>query len=129
MNKLNPDSSQHKFNGGYFDKMYMINLLHEKYREDQIFVDNNPKLIDGEIIKEIELTQEIEQSYINPVIVDLSTSEETKVNTEFENIYPNNETFEVDKSTIQLNKVMNESVMSDTLLKKKIDNIIKLKRW
>lgn len=114
MNKLNPDSSQHKFNGGYFDKMYMINLLHERYREDQIFLDNNPKLI--------ELTQEIEQSYINPV-------EETKVNTEFENIYPNNETFEVDKSTIQLNKVMNESVVSDTLLKKKIDNIIKLKRW
>lgn len=122
MNKLNPDSSQHKFNGGYFDKMYMINLLHERYREDQIFLDNNPKLIDGEIIKEIELTQEIEQSYINPV-------EETKVNTEFENIYPNNETFEVDKSTIQLNKVMNESVVSDTLLKKKIDKIIKLKRW
>jgi hypothetical protein len=114
MNKLNPDSSQHKFNGGYFDKMYMINLLHERYREDQLFLDNNPKLI--QVVEENkELTNEKQV---------VEENKETDVLNE--NIYPSNEIFEVNVSdTLTKFKVNYENLIT----KKKVDNIIKLKRW
>lgn len=112
MNKLNPDPA-HKFNAEYFDRMYMLDVLHEKHKMDKLTLH---KLQQNWEYKDLR-----EKAKAEELVTDTLRDTNKEVQSDFETIYAANDDFEGIKSEIQSNKPIID--------KTKVDKLIRFKKW